>query len=533
MDIHRQKMAEKKGSGNEAQKPPAPPVAPAAPVAETIRQNPSAVPSPATPHAPPAVAAPPAPAVQQPAPKPAPQASQAPPAPEATDAYGRDSRERTAFDITEHKILVGTVPRIRLGQVLTSEVVEMGHVKATEAPPCTDGEQGHVPGYIWGLGKKPKGMAGGLSIVRDKPKDADHGEDSGDEMLYKILVEASKDLKTHSLPVESGPYADKEGRVAEMAEAAFAGAKEGDLFGLIERIIDMRPFMEPLSERANPRFFKSYNFHYNESVETPDELPVAGEILGQEARLAKEHVTGAGLFKLVHPMEPYILAVAALRRKGINAYPAQSIVPAGEDEEAAHPLIAILDLSKEVPLITFDMFRAHPATGAIDILSDVAVEGVTFAMLAEARVRHLVYDMIRLGEQGREMEPDEFGNQLNRISRMLFESVKRWDGNEFVSRAMTKLSMGVGEAVLISDVSRFGMVNSPQVTAQVDRTAREILTSGVDPDQIRPSDPITVQAREMAVDVYNITSNALTIVQTLLGAWITKANEANEGQKQG
>ncbi len=43
-------------------------------------------------------------------------------------------------------------------------------------------------------------MAGGLSIVRDKPKDADPGEDSGDEMLYKILVEASKDLKTHSLP---------------------------------------------------------------------------------------------------------------------------------------------------------------------------------------------------------------------------------------------------------------------------------------------------------------------------------------------
>jgi len=228
-------------------------------------------------------------------------------------------------------------------------------------------------------------------------------------------------------------------------------------------------------------------------------------------------------------MEPYLLAVAALRLKGINAYPAQSIVPAGEDEEAAHPLIVILDLSKEVPLTTFDMFRAHPATGAIDILSDVAVEGVTYAMLAEARIRHLVYDMIRLGEQGQEMPPEQFGNQLGRISRMLFESVKRWDGNPFVSRAMTKLSMGVGEAVLISDVSRFGTVNSPQVTSQVERTAREILTSGMDPDQVRPSDPITAQAREIAIDVYTITANALTTVQTVLGKWITKASE---GQKQ-
>ncbi len=66
-----------------------------------------------------------------------------------------------------------------------------------------------------------------------------------------------------------------------MAEAVFAGAKEGDLFGLIERIIDMRPFMEPMSERANPRFFKSYNFHYNESVETPDELPSPGQSWGR------------------------------------------------------------------------------------------------------------------------------------------------------------------------------------------------------------------------------------------------------------
>jgi hypothetical protein len=409
--------------------------------------------------------------------------------------------------------------------VLTSEAVEMGHVKATEAPPCTDGEHGYVPGYVWGLGKKPKGMAGGLALVGAKPKD----EETGDVMLYKILVEAAKDLKAHALPAESGPYADKEGRVAEMADAVFKGAKEGDLFGLIERVIDMRPFVEPMSERANPRFFRSYNFHYNESVETPDELPGAGVLLGQGARLAKERVTGAGLFKLVHPMEPYLLAVAALRLKGINAYPAQSIVPAGESEEAAHPLIVILDPLTEIPLTTFDMFRAHPATGAIDILSDVAVEGVTYAMLAEARVRHLVYDMIRMSEQGQEMAPEEFGNQLNRIARPLFESVKRWDGNEFVSRAMTKLSMGLGEAILISDVNRFRAVNDAHVAAQVERTAREILTSGVDPDQIRPSDPIVTQAREIAVDVYNITGNALTIVQTLLGAWITKANE---GQKQ-
>ncbi len=500
MDIHNRKKAEKAKAGAQAPKPPEP-------ATEPIAQGASSLARPEV------------------AEKPSPAHSMAPPAPHVEGAYERDLQERTEFDKATHAITEGTAPRLRFGQVLTSEVVEMGHVRATEAAPCDDSPRGHAPGYIWGLGKRPRHMAGPLQLVGAKQPE----EEEGDAMLYRVILEASKQLKEHSLPLESGPYAEHENHVKELADAVFRGAKD-DILILIERIIDMRPFTDPASERANPRFFRSFPFVYHERVETPDVLPTAGVILSQDERLAKEHVTGAGQYRLVHPMEPYILATALLRARGINAYPAQAVVPDGEGGEASAPLLAIIDLAKEVPLMTFDMFRAHPAMGAIDILSDTAVQGATYAMLAEARVRHLVFDMVRLSEQGQELSADEFGNQLNRIARMLFESVKRWDGNPFIPRAMTLLGNSTQEAVLISDINRFRLANDAGAAAQVENLVRQILHSGTDPQYIRPSDPIVMQARDIAIDVYNISGNAVNIVQTLLGAWISKATE---GQKAG
>lgn len=496
LDMMNKKKGAGKGDGN-TPKPPEPP----APAAEPIQREEPA-----------------APALQPSLPSPAP-ANAVAPAPKSGGAYEKDCAERTAFEAAKHEILEGTAPRIRFGRVLTAEMAGMGGVSTPESAPCT--AEGHVPGYIWGLGKKPKGMAGGLALVGAKT----NGELPFDAALYKLFVEASRDLKAYAITEEGGPgpFSDKDGAVAELADALFDGVGPDDINMMVEHVIDMRPFMGQESEYMCQRFFPSYNFRFDGTVVTPDELPTAGGILSQkDERLGSDCVTGANFYALVHPMEPYLLAVAALRLRGVNAYVAHAVTPA-PDGESVHPLIAILDTGKEVPLVTFDMFRVHPAMGAIDILSDVAVEGATYAMLAEARIKHLVNDIIALSAEGKEMPSEEFGNQINRITRMLFESVKRWDGNHFIGNTMNSFSIALGQAILVSDINRFRAVNEAHVADMVDARTREILTSGVDPGQIRPSDPITVQAIDIANDVYLVTSNALATVQALLGAWITRA----------
>ncbi len=493
-------------------KPPAPSPQAAAPPGAIAQELPE-------PKAEAPAAAGPEPLAVEPAPEPR-KCSAAPEAPHVPDAYQRDTLERAAFENAKHTILYGTAPRIRFGRVLSSQIVEQGGVIAKESDPCCDSETGHAPGYIWGLGQRPRHMAGHLSLVGAAKK---AGIEEGDERLYKIFVEASKDLRRHSLDPEAGPFADKEGTIQELADFMFEGILPEDLKAHIERVIDMRAFIDAHTEAMHPRFFPAYNFTLNERVETPDELSRAGAILCQNERLQKDEVTGSAQIALVHPMEQYVLAVAALRARGFPAYVSQAVIPAGDGEEISSPLIAVLDLAASEPLITFDMFRAHPNMGAIDILSDTAVEGALYAMLAEARVRHLAYHIVREGGEGREMEPDQFGNQLVRIARPLFESVKRWDGNHFIPRAMTALANNVADAILVSDIARLAKANDEEKAAQVRGVAVQILQSGSDPRYIPAYDPLVLAAKEVALDVHSVSRNAVSTVQALLEKWISDA----------
>jgi hypothetical protein len=292
-------------------------------------------------------------------------------------------------------------------------------------------------------------MAGGLKVVTNDPKKK-KDEECGDAFLYNQLTAAAQELKRHSMPLEEGPYADKEGRVDEFTDKLFEGVKDGDRLAMVERVIDTRPFLTPELERAYPRAFPTFNFFYNEDFMTPDNLPSAGEILGQK-RLVRNRTTGASQFYLVHPMEQYILAVAALRSKGLNAYPAQAVVPEMDGSESTHPLIVIMDLAKGPSLMTFDMARDHPPLGAIDILSDVAVTGAMYAMLAEARITHLTTLMVLESRRDRSLELATIQNQLERISRSLLQCAKRWDGCPFIPRTRNYLFQDLHQAFLATD----------------------------------------------------------------------------------
>jgi hypothetical protein len=457
-----------------------------------------------------------------------------------TKIYEREREESKRFESEAHILLRGTVPSIGFGEILTMESPAQGTVETKESDPC--GDSGHQKGYVMGLGRSPSHKRGGLSLVKES-SDEDEGDNVYSQLIDSQDVDgegnlvhipgAAPSLEKHSLHVQEGPYADKDGLVARFADAIFEGVKRDDLFALIERIIDIRPFMAPQHEVVFPKRFKPpvpYNFKYSMDYMPPDSLPAAGEILSQNGRLNKNKVTKAVEFELVHPLEPYILAVAALRLRGYPAYPAFALIP-GSDGESLEPLglIAILDMKQKIPLTTFDLKRGHPGMGAMDIMSDVAVMGALHAMRAESRVKHLAAEMVEQSKAGKELSPEEVGLQLKRIARSLFESVKRWDGNPFIPKTTSVLHGMAGQAILESDINRHRNVNGPEVADRINTVVENMLRQGINPAQVQTDDPFVQAAREVVLDVLNIQHSFVEQVQVVLGRYISDAKLEKTG----
>jgi hypothetical protein len=330
-----------------------------------------------------------------------------------------------------------TVQRITFGKVVT--------------PPLTDcGGQG----YLLGLGKRPKGLEGThvpsqLSVV---------GESKGMKIdrVYSQLSKAEQVLKSHALPLEEGPYADKEGVVEDLVKDLSDGVKTRMEF--IERMIEvLRPFKDTESEMELPRFHDSdnYFFAYNHDfADIPDVLTTAGEILTQENRQLYSDSFGRELTVVCHPLEHYLLAVSALRRKKINAYPALAVMP-HEGGEGFFPLIAIVKLSEKIPLQTFALTRFHPSMSAVDIISDVAMKGATYAMLAETRAKHLIVEIVEQSKLGKTLSEDEVENQLERIGDMLFECHKAWPGSHIAGDALVLMVHNMAEAMMVIQIAEF------------------------------------------------------------------------------
>jgi len=354
-----------------------------------------------------------------------------------TDANAKDAEEREAFLKAEHVIRKGTVMRISFGGVLNSKSPQEGAVLPNESASSDDCD--HMQGYVWGLGRKPVPVRSLDAAMED-------------DMVYPQVAAAVTELEALSIPLEEGPYADKDGKMAEFADAVFKGVKDGDSYALIEHVMDTRPFTDPDTEAMCRRIHRSgYNFTLDQEFMTSDELPTAGQILSDETRLYLETASGVERMRLVHPMECYLLAVSALRRRGLMAYPAHAVVPTAEGGELSHPLIAIVDLAKEVPLTTFDLFRFHPNMASVDIMSDVSVQGILHAMRAEARVKHLTVAMKTEANQGRAIVGEDFDNQLVRITRSVFECYKAWPGSHFINRALTYLYNDLTQVFIAAD----------------------------------------------------------------------------------
>ncbi|MEW6722273.1 MAG: hypothetical protein AB1324_03355 [Candidatus Micrarchaeota archaeon] len=398
-----------------------------------------------------------------------------------SDAYARDAEERKAFEREKHVILNGTVQRIYLGEYL---------------PPLVPGnhEEGHSLEFIRMLGKRPANVRGHLSLVKDGKKEQDG--------VYEQLSSAMGELKRHSLPLGEGPYADRNGELAKLADIIFKGAKDGDIGSAILHVCELRPFLSVEMEARFPRLADpGYRFVLEEEHMTPDELSTAGNILAQGTRLARDDISGGLDARLAHILEPYVLAVAALRSREIPAYFAHAVTRGEGDKAELYPLIAVVDLTKDVPLLTFNITLTHPPMGAVDIVSDTAMLGGLHAALAEARVKHLTAEMYRQHESGRELTEDELDNQLTRIARSMFQSVKRWTGSHYVNRAFNYLYEDLVGALLAIDPVQ-----------ETPHPAGGIITMG--PGVVRQQSIAEVNA-----------SNFVGHVQTVLGKMLTDAEK--------
>lgn len=368
-------------------------------------------------------------------------------------------------------------------------------------------------GYVLGLGERPKGARGFMRLVGSPLL--------GGDTVHKQLSERAPAFQKHSIDLEKGPYADRiatgadRGEVEIFRSEIFEGVQPTDIQGIADRVIDtVRPY-HPELDRAMPRSFKpAYGFVLNPdfvtadtdrrdpSLALPDKLLCAGDIFNQPIRIVTNETSGADFVTVTGNLEPLLLAVSALRRHGLRgAYPAMAVDlgvdPQGQTVEVTAPLIAILDMTKDIPLHTFSPFmREHPHMVALDIISDVAMLGATFTILAETRIKRLALEMLfQAKERGRAMDHEEVEHQLGRIADALFQCHINWPNCHLI--------MGTLDFALETIAGAIAFIETGQPLEVLKQIASTPPTTRAQADNFRVADEV-LQAAYRTSHGYNM-----------------------------
>jgi hypothetical protein len=314
----------------------------------------------------------------------------------------------------------------------------------------------HKP-WIFDMGEKPEEAA--PAYLKEVGKEPEIIEDAGDSIdeqatVYEQATAAIPKLRKHSIDLEEGPHADHEGLVQAFVNEVFKGTNT--LSEKIERLIDvLRPFVDAFVEGAFKKIYKNktYRFKLNgHFADIPDELPTAGRLLGQQSRRVIDPQSHGKYIIVADLLESYILAVSALRRVGVKAYNAYGLVSGTKGETT--PLVAIIDEKAPFSLITFALQREHATIGAVNVLSDQAMLGATYALLAKYRTSHLGIEMVKASAGPVPLTSEEIGNQLERIGDSLVEAHSRWPGSHMISDTLDYIytsSMEASIPLILSD----------------------------------------------------------------------------------
>lgn len=239
--------------------------------------------------------------------------------------------------------------------------------------------------------------------------------------IARDAMEAVEGLRKGRMDMEKGPYADDADAVQGFCD--YVSIDAGTRLALVERVASA--INDPGS------------FGFDDGIVFDGPLS-AGTILTDRRRQAPGDVT---LF--THLMEPFILAVSVLRRKGIESYPALAIF----GDEEFEPVIALVDLLEDAPLATIPLSAAHPPMHSLDLLGDHAIVGVSHAIAAENMARQLARDTLSGMMLRGDLPPEEdVDRAILSISDRLHSSYMEWPQNIFVEKALGFLESTMSRA---------------------------------------------------------------------------------------
>ena len=245
--------------------------------------------------------------------------------------------------------------------------------------------------------------------------------------VRKECKEVRKKLKECSFPLEEGPYADKDLSVATLATSIreLAEKEETGTEALIDKVIDIIGLGKGLPIVVD-------NYLHRES----DDIVTAGLILTEKERRKKNESDGSEELALDIYLEKQILAAAVLRRMGLEAYPAFSVLSGDGENELTIQIIAVLEAEKDAPLITFHLgVKEHPPIGAVDLMSDEEVVGANYASLAGNMIKRLARRMVEtVTDEQRMLSEEEREAYLEESVRLFYECSLRCDYPGFTTR---------------------------------------------------------------------------------------------------
>jgi hypothetical protein len=264
---------------------------------------------------------------------------------------------------------------------------------------------------------------------------------AGRHHILTSMDAASEQLRKYSMPLEEGPYSDREGIV-------------GRLCGHILRISSSRlEFVEKMAEAITDES----SFSLNTSTVLSETPTTAGTILGDESRAG--HIS----LSFTHILEPYMLATSILRRNGFECYPALAIIGHGEFD----PVLAIMGI-EDSPFAILSLSQVPPPMHTLEILSDMAMLGATHAMNAENTARLLAQRTIALMQiEGEYPSEEEVHRLVARMGDSLFECGMHWPKSPFIGQALDFLRLKMTET--------YSLLAAASLRAHADELPEQIL----------------------------------------------------------
>ena len=263
-----------------------------------------------------------------------------------------------------------------------------------------------------------------------------------DESLLHQLNEATAALRLPSAIARNDPYADPKCLLARLANELTSGLSGADgRHELFERTMDiLRPFTIPIAEEQRPRLHHSqrFSFKFEEDFIPPVSFHGAGEMLASRQRQQVNRRDGSIRFKLADPFEAYVIAAGALRRGGLETYPALAWLSA-KPFPVYSPVLAVMDMPQTEVLTTFSLRRFHPGMMSLEILSDRAVESALWASVARTKIRRVVSDLFLKEKMGERSSLEEIEKRFEKIGDALVNSRVLWPDSPFVDETLTFL----------------------------------------------------------------------------------------------